>query len=132
MGPRDLARIERWNGLFAAVLILGAVVLFDVEVAVGVAVGAGLAIVNFYGMRRLVAASLRRQGMGRAALQLLLIAKMGILFLLVFLAIRFLPLHPAGLAVGLSVFLISIAVESVRHALHGPETDGPEAHDGRA
>jgi hypothetical protein len=129
MGPKELARIERLNGLFAGALILAAVVFFDLQVAVGVAVGAGLAIVNFYGMRKLVVASLRRSGTQRAMLQLLLILKMGVLFVLVFLAIRFLPLHPAGLAVGLSVFLISIAVESVRHAL---TDDGSEAHDGRA
>jgi hypothetical protein len=129
MGPRELARIERLNGLLAAGLILAATVLFPAPIAIGVAVGSILAVVNFFGMRKLVVASLRRQGASRAALQLLLIAKMGVLFVLVFLAIRYLPLHPAGLAVGLSVFLISIAVESVRHA-HG--AGGPEAHDGRA
>jgi hypothetical protein len=129
MGPRELARIERLNGLLAAGLILAAALLFPGPIAIGVAVGAILAVVNFMGMRMLVAASLRRQGAGRAALQLLLIAKMGVLFFLVFLAIRYLPLHPAGLAVGLSIFLISIAVESVRHALGA---GGSEAHDGRA
>jgi hypothetical protein len=129
MGPRELARIERLNGLFAAVLIVAAVVFFDQQVVVGAAVGAGLAVINFYGMRKLVVASLRRQGMQRALLQLLLILKMGVLFVLVFLAIRFLPLHPVALAVGLSIFLLSIAVESLRHALGH---DGPEAHDGRA
>jgi hypothetical protein len=133
MGPKVLRRIERWNGLLAGILILGAVVFFGGQVALGVAVGAVLAVANFWGMRLLVGASLRRQGGKRAALQLLLIAKMGILFLLVFLAIRYLPLHPVGLAVGLSVFLISIAVESLRHALGaGGDSDASEAHDGRA
>ena len=132
MGPKELARIERLNLLFAGLFILGAAALFDTAVLVGVSVGAILAVVNFYGVRRLVAASLRRDGMRRAALQLLLIGKMGILFVLVFLAIRFLPLSPVGLAVGMSVFLISIAVESIRFAM-APHADGnPEAHDGRA
>ena len=126
MGPRELARIERMNAVFAAAMILAAVAFFSLRVAAGVAVGSLLATVNFSAMRRLIDASLRRQGTSRAALQLLLVAKMGILFVLVFLAIRFLPLSPAGLAVGISVFLLSITVESVRHAL------GSEAHDGRA
>ena len=130
MGPQQLARIERWNGLFAGILILGAWLLFDTAVFLGVSVGALLAVANFIGMRRLVVASLRRDGMQRAALQLLLIAKMGLLFVVVFLAIRFLPLNPVGLAVGMSVFLISIAVESLRFV---SRSDGnPEAHDGRA
>jgi amino acid transporter len=129
MGPRELIRIERLNGLFAGLLILASAIFFSTPVLIGVAVGAVLAVVNFWGVRRLVQASLRTDGPRRAALQLLLIGKMGVLFLLVFLAIRFLPLHPVGLAVGMSVFLISIAVESARFALSG---GSPEAHDGRA
>jgi hypothetical protein len=129
MGPKELTRIERWNCLLAGVLILVSAILFDQAMVVGVAVGGVLACANFYGMRRLIAASLRTDGPRRAALQLLLILKMGILFGLIFLAMRFLPLHPVGLAVGLSVFLISIAIESIRHAMSG---GSGEAHDGRA
>jgi hypothetical protein len=134
MGPKQLARIERWNGLFAGILILGAALLFDSPVVIGVGIGALLAVANFIGVRRIVLASLRREGMQRAALQLLLIAKMGILFVLVFLAIRFLPINPVALAVGMSVFLISIVVESLRFVVHsGGHPDGnSEAHDGRA
>jgi hypothetical protein len=128
MGPRELARIERWNALFAGLFVLISAIFFSTPVTVGVAVGAGLAVANFWGVRRLVQASLRTDGPRRAALQLLLIGKMGLLFLLVFLAIRFLPLHPVGLAAGMSVFLISIAVESVRFSLGSSS----EAHDGRA
>jgi len=120
--------MERWNGLFAGVLILLSAIFFSTRVTIGVAAGAALACLNFSSVRRLVQASLRTDGPRRAMLQLLLIGKMGILFVLVFLAIRFLPLDPAGLAVGISVFLISIAVESIRFALGGSD----EARDGRA
>lgn len=130
MGPKQLATIEKWNGIFAAVMVLAALAFFDMGVVVGVAVGAALAIVNFSSMRKLVGASMRRQGKQRALLQLILIAKMGVLFLLVFLAIRFLPLNPIAFAVGISVFLLSITVESVRYVCTG--SNGPEAHDGRA
>jgi hypothetical protein len=130
MAPGHLARIERLNALFAGVMILAAAAFFSTPVLVGVSVGAVLSIANFWGIRRLVSASLRRDGMKRAGLQLLLMAKMGLLFLLVFLAIRFLPLSPVGLAIGMSVFLLSIAVESVRFAMTGG--GGPEANDGRA
>jgi hypothetical protein len=132
MGPKELARIERLNVLLAGVFILGAAALGGTPMLVGVTVGAVLATANFYGVRRLVGASLRAGGMRRAALQLLLMAKMGILFLLVFLAIRFLPLSPVGLAVGMSIFLISIAVESIRFAMGREAGGNSEAHDGRA
>jgi hypothetical protein len=132
MGPKELARIERLNALLAGVLSVGAAILFSSPVAIGVAVGGALAVVNFYGVRRLVAASLRRDGMKRAALQLLLIGKMGLLFVMVFLAIRFLPLNAVGLAIGMSVFLISIAVESIRFAMGTHGHDSERAPDGRA
>jgi hypothetical protein len=125
-----MKRIERWNAVIAAFLILAAVVFTTGPMALGIAVGAILAVVNFTGIRLLVGVSLRRQGMQRAALQLALIAKMGVLFFLVFLAMKYLPISPVGLAIGLSVFLFSIAVESFRHMLGG--SDGKEAHDGRA
>lgn len=125
-----MKRIERWNGLLAGIVILAAAAFFSAQVALGVAVGAILAVVNFWSMRLLVAASLRRQGGKRAALQLLLIAKMGVLFVLVFLAIRYLPLHPVGLAIGLSIFLISIAVVSLRYQGRAEGSDATEAHDG--
>jgi hypothetical protein len=38
--------------------------------------------------------------------------------------IRFLPVSPVAFAIGLSIFLLSIAVESVRFALGHRETDG--------
>jgi hypothetical protein len=91
-----------------------------------VAVGALLACTNFSAVRFLVGASMRRQGGGRAALQLLLIAKMGLVFGAVALAMHYLPLSPIGLAVGVSVFLISIAIVSIRAMASAPEEVSPE------
>jgi ATP synthase I subunit len=131
MTAKELAKIERWNYLIAGVLVLVAALLFDSRAVVGAAVGGILACANFAGVRRIVAASLRAGGTRRAALQLLLIGKMGLLFLLVALALRFLPMSPVFFAIGMSVFLISIAIESVRHALTAHDVDEVE-DDGRA
>ncbi len=67
MGPKELAKIERLNWIFAAILIAGAAILFETRVVTGVAIGALVACLNFSGVRRLVAASMspRRQGAGR-------------------------------------------------------------------
>jgi hypothetical protein len=135
MNPKDLAKIERWNYVIAGALIVLSAILFDTRMTLGVAVGAVLACGNFTGMRFLVASSLRAQGMKKVVLQLILVFKMGVLFLLIFLAMKFLPLNAIGLAVGMSVFLLSIGVESVRFALLGRSPKDPEsneAHDGRA
>ena len=132
MNPNDLAKIERWNYVIAGVFILASAFLFSARVTLGVAVGGILACANFTAMRVLITKSLRASGTRRMALQLLLMGKMGVLFVMVFLAIRFLPINPVALAVGMSVFLIAIAVESIRFS-QSPNGDHSErAPDGRA
>lgn len=126
MDPKHLDAIERWNVIFAVIFTAGAALFFDRAMAFGVALGALLGCTNFWSMHKLIAKSVAATGRRRVTLQLLLGAKMILILVLVFLAIRFLPISPAGLAVGLSVFLLSIAVVSLRFALGAT----PEAHDG--
>ena len=127
MDRKLLGSIERWNYLFAAVFIVVASVAFEAPVALGVAVGAGLACANFFALHRLLDRALGEQRVKRRlALQLLIVAKMGVVLVLIFLALRFLPLSPVALAVGLSVFLLSIGAESIRFVL------GQRADNGRA
>ena len=114
MGPKQVEAIERWNYFWAGLLILVAAVFFSREIALGVTIGALLCCANFYSLTRLLRASMKVDGPKRAALQLLLVAKMGLLILLVFLSMRYLPISAPALALGLSVFLLSIGVESVR------------------
>ncbi|HKA90672.1 MAG TPA: ATP synthase subunit I [Haliangiales bacterium] len=131
MTPEDLKRIERWNWLFAALLVAGAAVFFGRDVVLGVAVGALLGAVNFWSIRSLAGRVLKSSGGRRTALQVLLVGKMAILFALVYLAMRFLPVSIVALGVGLSVFLLSVAVESVRHAFAVKTVKG-DVPDGRA
>lgn len=131
MGPKELTRISRMTAVLGAAMCLGAVLLFSPAVALGVTVGAALAAANLFSVRYLVTASLRKDGLKRAALQLLLMGKMGLLFVMVFLAIRFLPINPIALAVGMSVFLVAIAVESLRFSM-SPTGNDERAPDGRA
>ncbi|MBI4509236.1 MAG: ATP synthase subunit I [Deltaproteobacteria bacterium] len=117
MDPKHLDAIERWNLFIAALLILAGVLFFDMPVALGFTLGASLSCANFYAIHRLMKKSMSATGTKRAKLQGLLMAKMGVLMFLIFLAIKYLPIHPIALAVGLSVFLLSIAAESIRFAL---------------
>lgn len=126
MDPKHLDAIERWNVIFAVIFTAGAALFFDRAMALGVGLGALLGCTNFWSMHKLIGSSMRATGRRRVTLQLLLGAKMILILVAVFLAIRFLPISPAGLAVGLSVFLLSIAVVSLRLALGAT----PEAHDG--
>ena len=133
MTPDDLKKIERLNWVLGALAVAAAAVFFAREVVLGVALGALLTCVNFWSIRTLASRILRSQGARRTTLSLLLLGKMLLLFAIVFLAMWFLPISIPGLAAGLSVFLISVAVESLRHALRPSHpTHKDEASDGRA
>jgi hypothetical protein len=125
VGTRHFERIERWNyGIAGLAILLGALFL-DRPVALGLAVGAILSTANLYAIRRLLKAVLGAQSeKKKALLQTLLVAKMTLLIVLVFLAIKFLPISPVGLAIGVSTFLVAIAVESLRFALR-PASNEP-------
>ncbi len=124
MNQKALGSIHRLNLILAGIFIAIAALAFGRAAVLGVAVGALLACANFWGIHQLVRISMAAHGRGRAALQLLIVLKMGALIFLVFLALRHLDMSPAAFAVGLSIFLLSIAIESVRFALDQKAPDG--------
>ena len=124
MSPKALNNIHRWNLGLAGVMIALAAVLFDRPVLVGVAIGSLLACANFWAIHQFIRIAMGTAGRGRAIFQMLLMLKMGAMIFLVFLALRHLEMSPAAFAIGLSIFLISIAIESVRWALDQKAPDG--------
>jgi hypothetical protein len=118
VGAKHFERIERWNYGIAGLAVLVGALLFERPIALGLAVGAVLSTVNLYTIRRLLTAVLRAESeKKKALLQTLLLAKMTVMIVAVYLALRFLPISPVGLAIGVSTFLVAIAVESLRFAL---------------
>jgi hypothetical protein len=107
MNPEALARIEKTNYAIAAVLAAFGWIVLGTPYALGLTVGAVVSAVNFTVIRRLV---VKRDPKS----SLFLIPKMAALIAVVFVAIRYLPLSAPAFAIGFSVFLISIAIESVR------------------
>ena len=118
MELKNLKAIEKWN------LFLGAVLLFVVLLVdpsprflLGVGVGVAIAIGNFHAIRRIVEWGTRRAGsehLSPGILGVALIVKMGLLMAAVALVLRFLPVHPIAFLLGISVFLVSILLESLR------------------
>ncbi len=126
MSEKQLHAIDRWNLVLTGLLVLVCALAFDRPVLVGAAVGALLSTVNFWAMHTLLRRSMHAIGGRRALLQFLVVMKMGVFMGLIFLAMRTLDMNPAAFAIGVSIFLISIAIESLRFAL------GQKAPDGRA
>jgi hypothetical protein len=124
----SLQRIERMNYILGGVLIAASVFVFTREGIFGVAVGVILSGLNFtvmrYMVQRWLASAARSQSSGARSNQaLLMFPKMALLMLAIFLAIWYLPISAIGVAIGFSVFLVSIGVETVRF-LHNHSASG--------
>lgn len=127
MDISSLNRIERLNYMLGGVLVIASALLASRAVALGVLVGVILSCANFTVMCRMVQRWMRTAPERRGPQSLLLLPKMSGLMLAVFLAVYFLPISGIGVLVGFSVFLVSIAVETVRYISNPPAGGAPGA-----
>lgn len=125
----SVARIERFNYVLGAVLVIAAALTQTRPVALGVAVGVVLTCANFFVLRRLVTrwtaevAAGANAGTGNSAL--LMLPKMIALMGAVAVAILLLPIDPLAFTVGYSTFIASILIDCIYSAAFM----GPEARD---
>jgi uncharacterized membrane protein YoaK (UPF0700 family) len=120
MGPEHLRAMEKWNLLLSGLAVLITALLFEREHVVGVALGALIACANFTAIRKIWEGLLSGSSERKQSMQMLFILKMVALFAIVFVCIRFVPMSAAAFAIGISIFLLSIAVESARYACGHP------------
>jgi hypothetical protein len=132
MDVSSLRNIERLNYMLGAVLVIGAAILTSRPEVLGVLVGVALSCANFTLMRRMVQWWIETPPERRGPRTFVLLPKMMGVMLAVALAIFFLPVSALGVLVGFSVFLGSIAVETVRYTLAGPARRAGESPEGGA
>jgi hypothetical protein len=120
MGPEHLRAMEKWNLLLSGLAILVTALLFEREHVVGMALGALIACANFSAIRKIWEGLLSGSTERKQSMQMLFLLKMIALFAVVFVCIRFVPMSAAAFAIGISIFLLSIAVESARYACGHP------------
>lgn len=124
MDRKSLSRIERMNYILGGALVAATGVLGTRDQVLGALVGVLLSAVNFSLVVRIVekmtaSATGRSKGSG-----ILLAPKMLVLMGAAAVALFLLPISPVMLAVGFSVFLVSIGVETVRYVLRSPAANG--------
>ena len=124
MDRKSLSRIERMNYILGGALVAATGVLGTRDQVLGALVGVVLSAVNFSLVVRIVekmtaSATGRSKGSG-----LLLAPKMLVLMGAAAVALFLLPISAVMLAVGFSVFLVSIGVETVRYVLRSPAANG--------
>ncbi len=126
MDTSGLKRIERTNYVLGGIATVVCAVTLDRSQTLGILVGSLLGSVNFTLIRRIVeqwmtgAENEGSHSSHKSAY--FMIPKMTGLVLAVFLCLRFLPISGAFFAIGFSVFLVSIMLETV-HTLFRPAHD---------
>ncbi len=110
----SIQRVERLNYLLGGLLVAGTALLGSREQMFGALVGALVSSINFSLIGRIVV-RMGSPGAGTGA-ALMLVPKMLGVMAAVTLAILFLPLSAVMLAVGFSIFLVSIGIETIRFA----------------
>ncbi len=114
MASPSMRRINRLNLMIGGVLVIGSAITQPRELALGVVVGVVLTCVNFFVLARLIARWTADAAKGVAGpASYLMMPKMIGLMIVIVAALKYLPIDPVGFALGFSVFVISIIVETI-------------------
>ncbi|MCE9576777.1 MAG: hypothetical protein K8W52_26765 [Deltaproteobacteria bacterium] len=125
-----LARIERMNYAFGALIVVVGAFFGDKAFVGGLMVGVAITCLNFAVMRVLGQGLTKSVASGGSpAKALLLLPKTVALMGVVALALAFLPISPGGFVIGFSVILVSITVEAVLTMLRPTAPAGPPPAD---
>jgi len=124
MANPSIRRIERLNYGISAAAIVVSVATQPSPVTLGLAVGAGLTCLNFYVLRRLIVKWTTEAASGKGGNSgLLMVPKMLGLMGAVAAAVLLLPLDVVAFAIGYSIFIVSIIVETTYTALRPSAAD---------
>lgn len=131
MDRRTLTAIERWNLIIGIAMVVASLVFWRADVTAGVALGAIIGTANFTAIRWVIGRTFAAKEKSKGGLMLLLIVKMAALMAGVFLIIRFVPVNVVGFLVGISVFFVSIIVETIRMQSRNGDNGGENGAEAR-
>jgi hypothetical protein len=126
----SILRIERLNYGLSAVAILAALLTQKQDVVLGLAVGAGLTCLNFFVLRKLIVKWTTEAAAGKGGNSaMLMLPKMVGLMGAVALSVLFLEIDVIAFAVGYSIFIASIIIETTYTALRPAAADPASEND---
>lgn len=115
-----LAAIERWALVMGAALCGTTLFWGSPKVQLGACVGAVLSLLNARSLR-FFGARLGRPGVASSSSVALLVTlfqlKLAVLAVLLYLALKLLPIHPLALVLGLSVLPLAIVARGIQYGL---------------
>jgi hypothetical protein len=120
----SILRIERLNYGLAAIATLVGLLTQSRSIALGLAVGAGLTCLNFFVLRKLIVKWTAEAASGKPGnASLLVLPKMVGMMGAVAAAVLLLPLDAIAFAIGYSIFILSILIETTYTALRPSAAD---------
>lgn len=111
-----LASIEKKNLMILPVLTLGSIWCQSPRVTLGVLLGGGIAILNFWLLRRIIQGGLRSRE-NRPAFAISYVLKFTALAVVVYLIVCFHVVDALGFVIGLSTLFVSIALDGFMQVL---------------
>ncbi len=114
MDKQTVTAIERWNLIIGIAMIAASAVFWRLDVFIGMATGVILGSANFMAIRWVIAKFMTAKESAKAGLMVALILKMAGMMVAVMLVMKFLPMNALAFLIGISVFFISILIETAR------------------
>ena len=126
----SLIRVERLNYVLGGILCIVAALTRSRAEALGVAVGVALTCLNFALLRRIIGRGIAAAASGESSNRMLLVMpKMMALMAAVVIALKFLPISAPAFAIGYSIFVVSVTIETV-YSLLMPKSPTAAPQDG--
>lgn len=130
MASPSILRIERLNYGLSAIAILATLLTQKQDVVLGLAVGAGLTCLNFFVLRKLIVKWTTEAAAGKSGNSaVLMLPKMVGLMGAVAVSVLFLPIDVIAFAIGYSIFIASIIIETTYTALRPAAADPASEND---
>jgi hypothetical protein len=126
MEAKLLRNVERWNLVLAVALVaLSALWRPRLDVVLGVALGSALSCINFTILRRIVERVTVARSKG--LLVGVLMVKMVLLLVAVWLVLKFTPINVIAFTIGVSIFLVSFFIATVKLTVAQAAAEKPPA-----
>jgi ATP synthase I chain len=119
METGHVAHIFRTTVWLSAIVVLGSVFFWDLAIFLGALVGGGLAVSNFWILRRIVEAGARADSRRQGVLSLLFLVKFAAMIAVVYVAVVHAPIDMIAFLVGISAAVAAALWESLRNARQG-------------
>jgi hypothetical protein len=108
----SLSRLEKWSAAVSILMIAASLFWWNKKISLSVLAGVAISAGSFFLLHLLISQAIKRTGAGRAALVVALMAKLGVVGVVLWFVITQVPVQAVAFMIGLSTIIISMAIEA--------------------